>query len=200
MEASVKVCPNCSVQERTTGNFCPHCGSSYLRKRTPEAARRAGGLTKRAKIIGGVALAVVVLGGAGAGAALKINHDNDVQALNQKNQALNQKKNKGIDNEAKAGVVTAAEAMETCATDNNGSYSTTFCTKADVLNIEPTLNDLDARLTVTPATTSYTIVVESSRSANVTFTFTRNASGTSSRTCAVSGSVDRGGCSSSGNW
>ena len=40
---------------------------------------------------------------------------------------LNQR-SKGNDAEAKSTAVTAAEAMETCATDNNGSY--TSCTQA----------------------------------------------------------------------
>jgi type IV pilus assembly protein PilA len=112
---------------------------------------------------------------------------------------LNQK-NKGNDAEAKSGAVTSAEAMETCATDNNGSYSATACTKSDLINIEPTLNDLGTRLTVAPNGTSYTITVDSSRSSAVSFVYTKNASGTTSRTCTVTGSVDRGGCPSSGSW
>src|SRR6476620_12025974 len=59
---------------------------------------------------------------------------------------LNQR-SKGNDAEAKSTTVTAAEAMETCATDNNGSY--TSCSKASLESIEPTLNDADPRLAVT---------------------------------------------------
>src|SRR3954453_8765018 len=62
---------------------------------------------------------------------------------------LNQR-SKGNDAEAKSTVVTAAEAMETCATHNNGSY--TGCRKASLVAIEPTLNDAGTRLTVTPGT------------------------------------------------
>src|SRR5215207_9003298 len=71
---------------------------------------------------------------------------------------LNQR-SKGNDAEAKSTAVTAAEAMETCATDNNGSYA--GCTKASLTSIEPTLNDAGTRLTVTPDTPSggYTIAV-----------------------------------------
>src|SRR2546430_5108361 len=58
---------------------------------------------------------------------------------------LNQR-SKGNDAEAKSTTVTAAEAMETCATDNNGSY--TSWSKAALQTIEPTLNDTSARLTV----------------------------------------------------
>ena len=112
---------------------------------------------------------------------------------------LNQR-SKGNDAEAKSTTVTAAEAMETCATDNNGQYSTTACTKADLLNIEPTLNDSASRLTVTPNTSSYTIVVDSTRAAGVQFTYVKNSSGTTTRTCSVPSGTDRGGCPSSGTW
>jgi type IV pilus assembly protein PilA len=115
---------------------------------------------------------------------------------------LNQK-NKGNDAEAKSGAVTAAEAMETCATDNNGQYHTTNCTEANLLNIEPTLADLNSptdRLAVTPNTSSYTIVVTSSRNTGVTFTYTKNSNGTTTRTCSVASGVDRGGCPTSGSW
>ena len=117
---------------------------------------------------------------------------------------LNQK-NKGNDAEAKSGAVTAAEAMETCATDNNGQYSSTNCAEANLLNIEPTLNDLNSptdRLSVTPNTPTggYTIVTTSTRDSGVTFTYTKNANGTTTRTCSVAAGVDRGGCPTSGSW
>jgi type IV pilus assembly protein PilA len=104
---------------------------------------------------------------------------------------LNQK-GKGSDAEAKSAAITAAKAMETCATDNNGSY--TNCAKASLEAIEPTLNDVDARLDVTPDVDNYVIVVTSNRDAGaVTFTYTRNADGTTARTCDV-GSANAGGC------
>src|SRR5437868_8717292 len=58
---------------------------------------------------------------------------------------LNQR-SKGNDAEAKSTTVTAAEAMDTCATDNNGAYTT--CSKASIESIEPTLNGADSRLSV----------------------------------------------------
>jgi type IV pilus assembly protein PilA len=113
---------------------------------------------------------------------------------------LNQR-SKGNDAEAKSTAVTAAEAMETCATDNNGQY--TNCSKASLESIEPTLNDADARLTVTsPSSSSYTVTVGSTRDAtNVKFVITRASAGTTTRTCST-GSNDKGGCSatSSGTW
>ena len=111
---------------------------------------------------------------------------------------LNQK-SKGNDAEAKSSVVTAAEAVETCSTDNNGDY--TNCNKSAVVSIEPTLADAGTRLTVTPnGTTGYTVAVSSTRSTSVVFTLTKT-SGVTSRTCAT-GTQDRGGCSAqtSGTW
>jgi type IV pilus assembly protein PilA len=112
---------------------------------------------------------------------------------------LNQR-SKGNDAEAKSTAVTAAEAMETCATDNNGSYSS--CSKASLESIEPTLNDADARLTVSTGTNNYAITVSSSRdTANVKFTLSRSSTGTTTRSCAT-GTDDKGGCSAQtgGTW
>jgi type IV pilus assembly protein PilA len=105
---------------------------------------------------------------------------------------LNQR-SKGNDAEAKSSAVTAAEAMETCATDNNGSYA--GCTEASLLSIEPTLNDAAARMTVASTSNTYSIIVGSSRdSTNVLFTISRAALGTTTRNCQT-GSNDKGGCS-----
>ena len=110
---------------------------------------------------------------------------------------INQK-GKGFDAEAKSTTITAAKAMETCATDNNGQY--TNCDLTAIRSIEATLNDAGARLDVpVHATGNYQIVVTSNRDAGaVTFTLTRNANGTTNRTCAV-GSADPGGCPG-GTW
>ena len=75
---------------------------------------------------------------------------------------LNQR-SKGNDAEAKSSAVTAAEAMETCATDNNGSYAS--CTEPSLLAIEPTLNDVSARLVVSSTANTYNIEVTSNRDA-----------------------------------
>src|SRR5262245_52919445 len=100
---------------------------------------------------------------------------------------LNQR-SKGNDAEAKSTAVTAAEAFETCATDNNGSY--TNCSLAPVRAIEPTLNDAGSRLAVTPGANNYQVAVTSNRDSNaVTFTLSRSAKGTTSRTCST-GSAD----------
>src|SRR5215204_1589442 len=67
---------------------------------------------------------------------------------------LNQR-SKGNDAEAKSTAVTAAEAMETCATDNNGSYAS--CTEASLTAIEPTLNDVAARMVVSSTANTYAV-------------------------------------------
>jgi hypothetical protein len=74
-----RVCPKCSAQETTTGEFCPHCGASYLRRR-----RRLG---KRAKIVAAAVLSLLVLGGAAAGVVVKVNHDHKVAADKKKKAA-----------------------------------------------------------------------------------------------------------------
>jgi type IV pilus assembly protein PilA len=110
---------------------------------------------------------------------------------------INQK-GKAHDAAAKESAVTAAKAVETCATDNNGSYAS--CSKASIEAIEPTLNDVDSRLTVTSTATDYSIVVTSDRDAGaVEFTYSRHANGTTSRDCTF-GTADRGGCSAANKW
>src|SRR5688572_6344798 len=105
---------------------------------------------------------------------------------------LNQR-SKGNDAEAKSVAVTTAEAFETCATDNNGSY--TNCSLASLQSIEPTLNDAGTRLAVTPGTNNYQVAVTSNRDSNAAvFTLSRSADGTTRRTCST-GSADKGGCS-----
>ena len=110
---------------------------------------------------------------------------------------INQR-SKGQDADAKAGVKTAAEAMETCATDNNGSYASCD-TVADLTAIEPTLTDLGTRLTVPAVTAStYEVRVASERdTTNVTFSIVRGATGTIDQNCTATG-VDKGGCPNPG--
>jgi type IV pilus assembly protein PilA len=112
---------------------------------------------------------------------------------------LNQK-SKGSDAEAKSTAVVAATAMEACATEDNGSYAT--CSKPSLESIEPTLSGADARLAVSSTDNDYEIVVTSSRDAGaVTFTVSRAAGGTTSRTCTT-GVANKGACSaqSGGVW
>ena len=112
---------------------------------------------------------------------------------------LNQR-SKANDVEAKSTAVTAAKAMQACATDNNGSYAN--CDEAALTSIEPTLSGSSSRMEVTSASDDYEIVVTSDRDANAaTFTLSRSADGTTSRSCST-GTADKGGCSatSGGSW
>jgi type IV pilus assembly protein PilA len=111
---------------------------------------------------------------------------------------LNQQK-KGDDAEAKSTAVTAAKAMEACATDDNGRY--TNCDAGSLESIEPTLNDADPRLSVSSGAHDYEIVVTSRRDSGAAeFTLSRASDGTTTRACTT-GSAERGGCSSqSGTW
>jgi type IV pilus assembly protein PilA len=107
---------------------------------------------------------------------------------------------KGTDAEAKSAAITAAKAMETCATDANGSYAA--CDVSSLTTIEPTLTDTGARLAVTSGARDYEITVTSKRDSDaVTFTLTRASDGTVSRTCSTD-TADKGGCSAqtSGTW
>lgn len=69
----VKVCPTCSVQERTTAPFCPHCGKSYTRKRRRLTSKRA-----RRRLL--ALIVILVVAGAGTGIALRAHHDDQVKA------------------------------------------------------------------------------------------------------------------------
>jgi type IV pilus assembly protein PilA len=112
---------------------------------------------------------------------------------------LNQR-GKGDDAEAKSTVITAARAMETCATENNSSYAS--CTEGTLQGIEPTLNGAAARLSVSSSADDYEIVVTSKRdSSAATFTLAKNSDGTTDRECST-GTADKGGCSaqSGGSW
>jgi type IV pilus assembly protein PilA len=106
---------------------------------------------------------------------------------------LNQRQ-KGTDAEAKSSVTTASQAMETCATDNNGDYSN--CDKPTILNIEPTLNDAGSRLTVTGQSgTGYTVKVTTSDNRGQYYQIVKS-SGATTRSCD---STKGGGCKPSGN-
>jgi type IV pilus assembly protein PilA len=98
---------------------------------------------------------------------------------------------KGQDAKAKSGVTTAAQAIETCATDANGKY--TGCdVVATLRGIEPSLNDYTVTFPAAATDTSYSVRVASDSGADGggSFTVTKNA-GTTTRTCANAG---KGGC------
>jgi hypothetical protein len=69
-----KICPQCSAQTQTSGDFCPHCGASYIRR------TRKTRLTRRGRLARFVALAIVLAGGATAGVIFKLDHDHRAHA------------------------------------------------------------------------------------------------------------------------
>jgi type IV pilus assembly protein PilA len=105
-------------------------------------------------------------------------------------------RDKAKDASAKEAVRTAQTAIETYQTDNNGSY--TGADNAKLIAIEPTLNDVTARLTVTPTATGkgYEVQVGSTVSGQL-FRITRSDTGGITYTCDVDG---KAGCPSTGNW
>ena len=101
-------------------------------------------------------------------------------------------RDKAADAEAKSTAKTAQTAMETYATDNNGSYVT--ATEEKLLAIEPTLDVSKIELSPVPTATNYSIDV-SSTVAGQTFSIDRTA-GALSYPCTASG---KGGCPA-GGW
>lgn len=65
-----RVCSRCSTVSQTTGDFCPQCGKSYLRR-----SIRWSGWSKRVRIVVAAAVAIVILGGGGTAVALKVSAD-----------------------------------------------------------------------------------------------------------------------------
>jgi type IV pilus assembly protein PilA len=111
---------------------------------------------------------------------------------------LNQR-GKAYDAAAKSQVKTAQTAMETYATDHNGTYTSSL---SDLTAIEPTLGDTGASASLTTVTgngtTGYTLVSSSSATGDK-FTLT-DSSGAVSRACSTgTGSESPGGCVG-GTW
>jgi type IV pilus assembly protein PilA len=110
---------------------------------------------------------------------------------------LNQK-NKASDSSAKTNARTLQTSMETCATDNSGSYSATNCDITGLRAIEKSLPQSGSTVAAAPAGTSYTVTATSDT--GNTFTISRAASGTVTRSCAVVSGADRGGCQTGNTW
>ena len=106
-------------------------------------------------------------------------------------------RDKARDADAKADVRTAQTAMETFATDNNGSYVGASVTEPGntLMDIEPTLNDATLSLPVAAGANTYE--VRATSSTGETFDIIRNADGTVDLECATAG---QGGCPSDGTW
>jgi type IV pilus assembly protein PilA len=99
---------------------------------------------------------------------------------------LNQSQ-KGEDSKAIADVRTAETSAETYAVEHQGSYS--GMTNAQLITIEPAVNDFTGVLTVTVTGggTGYSVAVHSTAGGGRDFTLTRAANGAKTRTCAPDG-------------
>jgi type IV pilus assembly protein PilA len=99
-------------------------------------------------------------------------------------------KGKAADAKAKETAHSAQVAMETCATDNNNTY--TSCTVGALQLIEPTLPGAPTLAVTTPAGGGYTVTVQSNPTSQ-TFSITRSSTGGITYPCTVPGT---GGCPS----
>jgi len=111
---------------------------------------------------------------------------------------LNQR-GKANDASAKVEARTMQTAMETCATDHNGSYAgtATGCDIAALRAIEPTIS---VAATV-PAQTASTYTVQSAPAANTSnlFRVVNAGGGTVTRTCTVGAAAQAAGCQGAAN-
>lgn len=104
-----------------------------------------------------------------------------------------EQRDKGRDAEAKVAVRTAATAVETYATEHEGSYD--GATRIDLGEIEKALRDVGDRLSVIRATDhEYAVQVRSLTDTN--FRILRDPSGTTT-SCDR---PDTGGCPAAGSW
>jgi type IV pilus assembly protein PilA len=108
-------------------------------------------------------------------------------------------RDKARDADAKADVRTAQTAIESYATDHNGSYTGATPTALD--DIESSLSDAVAdgelTVTVTGGGTGYDVTMASDNTPN-TFTISRDGgTGQTTFSCATDGND---GCPSGGNW
>jgi type IV pilus assembly protein PilA len=100
-------------------------------------------------------------------------------------------RDKARDADAKASARTAQTAMETFATDNQGSYA--GADAADLNAIEETLPD--AGLTVTSDADTYTVQTTSDTGNH--FSISRALDGSTTQDCDTEGDA---GCPTGGNW
>jgi type IV pilus assembly protein PilA len=106
-------------------------------------------------------------------------------------------KSKASDAKAKETAHSAQVAMETCNTDNKGTYSATACNLAGLRAIEPTLPSLETELEVKPNVPASGFTIKVIAASKNTFSISRSATGELTYACTVNSS-NRGGCPGSG--
>lgn len=102
-------------------------------------------------------------------------------------------KQKANDAKAKEAAHSAQVAMETCATENSGSYAS--CEEEKLKTIEPTLKN--ATLSVPKHEAAAYKVTITAETTNHTFSIERNTTGELFYTCTVE---KEGGCPSGSSW
>jgi type IV pilus assembly protein PilA len=106
-------------------------------------------------------------------------------------------RDKAHDASAKVSVRTAETAMETYATDHQGSYTGADATALHAIEATLPASGAQAPTVTFPGSgVLYKVTVASTNTPN-TFSITRNSDGTKTLTCTVDGSD---GCPSGGNW
>ncbi len=107
---------------------------------------------------------------------------------------------KAGDADAKATARTAQTAIETVATDNDGSYASANGAVATLTAVEPTLSDAAEDIAIVADATGYTITVTSDT--GNTFGIQRTAAGALNFPCAVAeaNGTNRGGCPVGDSW
>jgi hypothetical protein len=76
-----RVCAKCSVQTQTSGEYCPHCGNSYV------ARRRKLSRKVVVAIVASVVAALVLAGGAATAITMKAEHDRETAAAERREAA-----------------------------------------------------------------------------------------------------------------
>lgn len=105
-------------------------------------------------------------------------------------------RDKAKDSDAKAQARSAQTAMETYATDQNGTY--VGATVADLVAIENTLSNADLAAPTDLGAKTYTVTTTSDT--GNTFSIGRESTGAVTYTCVAASTSDRAGCPESGNW
>ncbi len=109
-------------------------------------------------------------------------------------------KSKAVDAKAKHLVHTAQVAMETCGSDNKGTYPAAACNLAALRKIAPEIPAAGAPVTIAPVGNTpargYTITATVAASSS-TFKVVRASTGALTYSCTVT-TTNRGGCPGSG--
>ena len=111
--APERLCRRCSTVTATTGEFCPHCGASYVRRRRV----RLPAMRKRTRRVLLALVVLLVVGGAGTGYALKTQADQRAEDRAQAKQRERDAERRARERRADAEATAAQEAEDAAAED-----------------------------------------------------------------------------------